>query len=159
MNVTRNGTQFLVDMDGSIGETTPLFTLKLDGCLQLVLNMNGVKSINSIGVKHWILWTLRIPKTCKIQIVNCPYVITSQASIVLGFISPNMKIESFRAPFICAACEAEEVHLLTRGKDFEYGVPPLKSKIMLPLNLTCAKCNKGVLEPDFIVEKAFKFLG
>src|SRR5665213_363285 len=122
MKVTRNGSQFLAEMDGSIGETTPVFTIKLDICQQLTLDMSAVTSINSIGVKHWIMWTTRIPKTCEVAIVNCPYVIASQASTVIGFMTPKMKIESFRAPFICESCNFEQIQLLARGKDYEYAV-------------------------------------
>ncbi|MGZ3721747.1 MAG: hypothetical protein ACXVA9_02375 [Bdellovibrionales bacterium] len=158
MKTTRTGKQIHAELDGSIGDTTPLFTLRLEGTNQLTLDMTKVTSINSIGVKHWILWTLRIPKDCQVSIVNCPYVIASQASIVMGFTTPNIKIESFRAPYICDGCGNEEIHLIVRGKDYEYPVGGLPAKLSLPADLVCIKCRKGKLEPDFLVEKTFKFL-
>jgi hypothetical protein len=159
MKVTRNGAHYLVDLDGAIGESTPLFTLKIDACQQLDLDMTEVTSINSIGVKGWITWTLRIPRGCKVRLLNCPYVIASQASIVLGFTTSAIKIESFRAPFVCPNCNYEEIRVLTRGTDFEYAIPPKPRKITMPQNLKCSKCGPGILEPDFLIEKTFKFLG
>jgi hypothetical protein len=158
MKVTRTDKTIVVEMEGPIGETTPLFTLKLEGTTQLTLDMSKVTQINSIGVKHWITWTLRIPSDCKVSIVNCPYVIASQASMVVGFITPAMKIESFRAPFVCENCNYEEIHLTTRGKEYEYPANGVDAKINLPQELVCSKCRKGKLEPDFLIEKTFKFL-
>ena len=158
MKITRGEKQIHGEMEGSIGDTSLLFTVKLDGIKSLILDMTKVSSINSVGVKHWIMWTLRIPKDCLVTIVNCPYVIANQASIVMGFMSPQIKIESFRAPFVCNDCGAEEIRLLTRGNEYEYSAPPARSKIQIPKNITCVKCNKGALEPDFMVEMTFKFL-
>src|SRR5438105_444136 len=150
MKTTRTDKQIHAELEGSIGDTTPIFSFRLEGIKQLTLDMTNVTSINSIGVKHWILWTLRIPKDCQVSIVNCPYVITSQASIVMGFTTPNMRIESFRAPFLCNNCGNEEIHLTVRGRDYEYPHDGLSEKITLPTDLVCVKCRKGKLEPDFL---------
>jgi hypothetical protein len=158
MKVTRTDKTIVAEMEGPIGETTPLFTFKLEGATQLTLDMGKVTQINSIGVKHWITWTLRIPRDCKVSIVNCPYVIVSQASMVMGFITPAMKIESFRAPYVCESCNFEEIQLTSRGKQYEYASGGVGAKIELPQDLVCSKCRKGKLEPDFLIDKTFKFL-
>lgn len=158
MKFKRIGKQLHVEMMGSIGDTTPLFTLPLVGIQDLILDMTNVSSINSIGVKYWILWTVRIPKDCHVQLVNCPFVIVSQASTVLGFTTPNMKIESLRAPYACDGCGMGEIRLLKRGLDYEYMTPEAPARMSIPQEFPCPKCSKGKLEPDFFAEKTFKFL-
>jgi hypothetical protein len=158
MKFTRADKTINGELEGSIGDSSILYTMKLEGVHQLNLDMTKVTSINSIGVKHWIMWTLRIPKECKVAIVNCPYVIVAQASMVMGFTTPNMTIESFRAPFLCDECGNEEIHLLKRGKDYEYALNNVPMKVQLPAGIVCHKCKKGKLEPDFVTEKTFIFL-
>ena len=158
MKVEREDTRIRAFLDGSIGESTPLFILPLPGVTSLSVDLTGVHSINSIGVKHWILWTLRIPKTCMVKLINCPYMIVSQANIVVGFLSPGMSVESFRAPYACEACGVEIIRTLTRGHDYEYAAPAKPHMINLPPQSECPKCKKNELTPDFFLEKTFKFL-
>ena len=158
MKLIQNGANFSADIVGPIGESTPLFRVKLDGALDLTLNMSQTTFINSIGVKNWILWSLRIPKNCYIHLINAPFVIASQASTVVGFMTKNMRIESFRVPYTCESCGAEESKIATRGEHYQYAQDGKPRVINLPLELPCGRCLKGKLEPDFIVEKTFKFL-
>lgn len=158
MQFNRNGNTINGEMEGPIGESCLLFTIKLDQVTQINLDMSKVTSINSIGVKHWIMWTLRIPRNCLVAIINCPYVIVSQASTVVGFVTPAFKIESFRAPFTCEDCSHEEICLLSRGKEYEYAISGSAPNLALPEDMICGKCRKGKMEPDFLPEKTFKFL-
>jgi len=156
--VNRNGNKLLVNLDGPIGETTKLFTLPIDNVMELTLEMSGVTFINSIGVKHWIIWTLKIPAQCKVKIVNCPFVIVSQASTVVGFITPRITIESFRMPYNCERCNYEETIVAKRGNEFEYSTPVKPKFLKLPSNVRCPKCKEETFQPDFMIEKTFKFL-
>ncbi len=159
MKLEREDTRIRANLDGSIGESTPLFILPLAGITALTVDLTNVHSINSIGVKNWILWTLRIPNNCAVLLVNCPSMIASQANIVMGFLSKSMTIESFRAPFACESCGNESTLTLTRGKDYQYAQPGQRPSITLPADLTCPKCKSAKLAPDFFNEKTFKFLG
>src|SRR5436189_3867149 len=108
MKVNRNGGSIQVELKGPIGETMPLATLSLVGATELILDMTGVTRISSIGVKNWILWTLGVPKNCKVRMLNCPFAIVSQANMVVGFVRFGMMIESFRAPYACESCGHNE---------------------------------------------------
>jgi hypothetical protein len=158
MKVTRNKDQVHVALEGAIGETTPLFILPMAEIKELTVDMTSVTYINSIGVKHWILWTNKIPRTMSVKLVNCPYVIVSQANIVVGFVPKQMTIESFRMPYVCEECGKEEILTATRGKDYEYPSEGVPKKIAIPEELPCTKCKEGKLEPDFFREKVFKFM-
>lgn len=161
MKSQRQGSRLELFLEGAIGETTPLFNLPVQDVKELVLDMSKVTYINSIGVKHWILWTVRLPADCQVKLVNTPFVIASQASMVMGFTTPNMKIESIRVPYACDACGVEDSRLLVRGKDYEYGDAAKGAKPLMqpPEHETCPKCGAKQLEPDFIIDKTFKFLG
>jgi hypothetical protein len=158
MKAHREGTRLQLALEGAIGETTGLFTYPLQNTKELVLDMAKVTYINSIGVKHWILWTLRIPTDCQVKIINTPFVIATQASIVLGFVSKNIKIDSISVPYNCESCGAEDTRMVTRGVDYEYGMPGQKPMTKIP-TVPCPKCKTGTLEPDFMIDKTFKFLG
>ncbi len=145
-------------MKGPIGESTPLFTINLTGLKELLLEMTDVTYINSIGVKHWIMWTVRIPKACTVRMVNCPLVIVSQANTVVGFLTKAMTIESFRLPYACSECGYEEIHVAQRGREFEYPNGTTPKKIAIVPEMPCPKCSKGKIEPDIFIEKTFKFL-
>ena len=90
--------------------------------------------------------------------INCPFVIASQANIVVGFMTKKMRIESFRMPYVCNDCNREEILTAKRGIDYEYPQDGLPRKINIPKELPCTKCKTGKLEPDFFLEKSFKFL-
>jgi len=158
MKTQRVGSQLTVALEGPIGETTPMFTLPLGGVTEIILDLGGVTYINSIGVKQWILWTLKIPPACQVKLVDSPFVFASQASIVVGFLTQNMRIESVRLPYACEECGAEETYLAKRGTDFEYSTAEAPSHISIPKERPCPKCEAGKMEPDFFLEKTFKFL-
>lgn len=159
VKVTSDQNGMHVNVVGSIGEATPLFTLPIGQATQLTLDLSQVTSINSIGVKHWIQWTVRIPKNCPVKLINTPFVIVNQASMVFGFSTPNMKIESFMVPYACDSCRNEQYYLQVRGKDYDYAQPGKPAWNRIAPEYTCLKCGKGKLEPDFSPEKSLKFLG
>lgn len=158
MNTERNGAQLNVTLEGPIGETTPLFNLPLEGVQELNLEMSKVTYINSIGVRHWILWTLKIPKDCKVDLIEAPFVFASQANTVLGFMSERMFFRSIRVPYACEECGAEEMYTAVRGTDFEYSTAGHPPRVSLPLEKPCLKCTAGKLEQDFVMEKTFAFV-
>lgn len=158
MKTNRTGAQLSVSLEGAIGESTPLFTLPLEGTKEITLDLGKVTYINSIGVRQWIIWTLKIPRDCTVKMMDCPFVFASQASMVVGFLTKNMTIESLRLPYACESCGFEHIYLAMRGVDFEYSASGMPPKVSTPDQLECPKCKAMQLEPDFFREKTFKFL-
>jgi ribosomal protein L44E len=158
MKFQRTPTALNAQMEGPIGETTQLFNMPMAGLKEIVLDMNKVTSINSIGIKQWILWTLKIPKDCVVRMQNCPFIIGSQASMVVGFTKPNMHIESIRLPYICSECDTEHMRDAKMGVDYHYATPSAAPQVNIPEETSCPKCGKETAEPDFLREKTFKFL-
>lgn len=158
MKFQRTPTTLNVQMDGPIGETTGLFNLPMPGLKEITLDMTKVTSINSIGIKSWIIWTVKIPKDCSVRMLNCPFIIGSQASTVMGFCKPTMHIESLRLPYICSECDTEHMRDAKMGVDYNYATPTSEAQVNIPEQAKCPKCGKDTAEPDFLKEKTFKFL-
>ena len=158
MKFQRTPILLTVEMEGPIGETTPMFNLPLAGLKEINLDMSKTTSINSIGIKQWISWTLKIPADCTVKLVNAPFIIAQQASMVVGFMKANMHLESLRLPYICGECDTEHMREAKRGVDYAYRAEGVPSKINVPEQTTCPKCGKNSAEPDFLTEKTFKFL-
>lgn len=150
-------TEVRIEIKGPIGETNDFFNYPLKDIREVVLDLKNMTFINSIGVKNWVVWTLRVPPDCTVRLQNAPYVMISQASMVKGFATfPKFKVESFKAPFSCSSCGHESETSLEMGKDFEYCKEGQKSWFKIP-EIKCKKCG-AEMEPDFIEEKSFKFL-
>lgn len=156
--MNRTGAHLHVSLEGAIGENTPMFTLPMENTQELTLDLGKVTYINSIGVRQWILWTLKIPPDCAVKMVNCPFVFSSQASMVVGFMTKNMTMESLWLPYACENCKFEDSYLAKRGTDYEYPSAGQPSRVSVPEQRTCPKCKTDNLETDFLRDKVFKFL-
>jgi hypothetical protein len=159
MKITREGAHVKVALQGALGETSPFFTMPVKDVLTIDVDMSEFTFINSIGVKNWIMWTLRLPQNCVVRLHNCPLVIASQASMVMGFATPKITLESLRLPYVCDSCSVETVRLVKRGEDYEYAAKDKPAQINIPMEVPCAKCGTGKMEPDLLIGKTFKFLG
>ena len=111
--VKGNATEYI--LDGPLSERSQLFEQPIPKTLnqEIRINMEQVTSINSIGVKSWILWTSQIPRTVKLTLERCPYVVINQVNMIHGFIPDHTIIESFFAPFVCESCDYETVQLVS----------------------------------------------
>nr|BFD68170.1 hypothetical protein HAGR004_31920 [Bdellovibrio sp. HAGR004] len=157
MNTKINGSLIEISLEGPISEKTSLFDINLQTYKEIKLNLSKVTFINSIGVKNWILWTLRVPKNAKLYLEECPFVIVNQVNIVHGFVPQGAAITSFLAPYLCDSCSHEQIVKLSQNVHYIYASDQSQASIKLPEDLKCAKCG-GTMEPDFIVEKTFSFL-
>lgn len=156
MEVKVNGRAMEFILEGPISEKTALYDYDIRAAQQIIVNMDKVTFINSIGVKNWILWTGKVPAQCSLELTHCPFVIVNQINMVLGFLPGKARVQSFYAPYISDSGTEMNV-LFHRGKDYEYaqnGAPP---KINIPESFINPK-NQEAMEPDFILDKVTKFL-
>lgn len=151
-----NGDAIEVFLEGPISEKTEIFDIKIQNFKDIKLNMAKVTFINSIGVKNWISWTMKMATGAKLTLEECPYVIVNQVNIVHGFVPKSTVITSFFAPFLCDECSHEQVLKLEHGVHYKYAQHQLPHEVNLP-EVICAKCG-AVMEPDFMVDKTFGFL-
>ena len=100
---------------GNIDEnaTFPIFN-SLAG--DIYIDLKGVKSINSVGIRSWIKWFSSFHQVHFI-FQHCPKSVVMQMNMVDGFLPEGSHVESLQVPFYCESCEKELEVLFTLGKE------------------------------------------
>lgn len=104
-------------MVGSISETISF--PDVDTTKKLIIDLKNVTSINSYGVKIWCQWMNKNKAIPSIELVNCPYTIVYNLSLVLSFTNDNTIITSFYVPFVNEESDESTQVLFTQGKDYQ----------------------------------------
>lgn len=152
-----NGDVHEVFVEGSLGETSDLFKYRAEGAKTLIVDLSQATYINSVGVKTWILWTVKLPATCTLHLRNCPLLFVNQVNTVVGFVPSTAVLDSIQLPWICPKCSSTQSILLSHGKDYEYSQAGKGPVFRLPKRVDCGKCRLE-MEPDFMQVKVFSFL-
>lgn len=102
----------LIELIGSVVEGNQLATLvgELPPGRGLVLDLAGVRRINSIGVRDWVAF-MRTLVGRAVAFRRCSSTVISQLNMIHGF-RGHAHIESFMAPYVCDACGHEREYLL-----------------------------------------------
>lgn len=140
----------LIEISGSIDEEVTLSSDVLQGAKALIFDFNGVKSINSCGIREWIKWLSPYPQT-KVVYRRCPKIIVDQINMVDGFLPSTGKVESFYVPYYSDAAGEEKQILFSIGKEFDES-----GAIHLPNAVVDSK--NEPMELDVIESKYFRFL-
>jgi hypothetical protein len=135
-------------VSGDITETCNLSEFGLPSG-QVKFDLGNVRTINSCGVREWILWISKL----KINPIyyNCPQSVVMQFNMVKEILANNVKVESFQIPAYCETCAEQKIFVLRSGKEF---TPGKKLDYELP---KCEKegCN---IESDVDFESYFYFI-
>jgi hypothetical protein len=113
-----------------------------------VLNFKGLVQMNSVGIRIFMK-TMSAVQDNGLWFEECTPSIVRQMSMVPAFLG-KAQVISIYAPFVCGACEADKMLLLTAGQ-FANG------KLALPSEVKCEYCGKGVMEFDGNPVKYFAF--
>ena len=141
---------FIVKLIGSIDEDSQFSTVALTGHKKIFLDLDQIKSINSVGIREWIKWTKSADADAQFIFQKCPKVIVDQMNLVSGFLPDNGKVESFFVPYFNEDSGFEKMVLFNEGKEFNNG------QVTPPAGV---KGDGGEeLEMDVIEAKYFKFL-
>jgi hypothetical protein len=150
IEIAKEGDKVLATLKGSIDEDANFKTVDVAGAPGVVLNLEGISAINSVGIREWIKWIKGFPPTTQITIKNCPKIIVDQINMVSGFLPPGTVIESFFVPYYADDSGEEKMVLFTNGKEFRGG------DVSAPESV---KDSGGKdMEMDVIEAKYFKFL-
>lgn len=141
-------------LEGVIDEDNPLARSlkKLDGST-VVIDLEGVRRINSCGVRDWVNWLADLDARGKsVILVRCSPTIVNQLNLVNNF-GGKALVKSFFAPYHCARCDIEQQELL-QVEDFagtgRPQAPPVRGK-----NCAQTRCE---LAFDDIEDAFFAFL-
>lgn len=149
VKMNKAGDKLDVVMAGSIDEDADFTQLSLSGAGQIDIQMGGLKSINSCGIREWIKWMSTAP-SATITFNECPKVIVDQINMVDGFLPGNAKVNSFFVPYYNDDSGSEKNVLFRLGTEFtETSVNP-------PAAVQDDEGN--AMEMDVIESKYFKFI-
>ncbi len=113
----------IVELYGNIDEDSNFETLtKLDVKI-ITFDFDGIKMINSCGVRDWIQFIEKIPADTKIIYKKCPQIVIEQINMVHGFIRKGAKIDSFYAPYY-SEDKDEVIKVLLKSEDVKKAKAP-----------------------------------
>lgn len=138
-----------IHMAGTIDEDVDFTQLNLIDAQEIDLELSGVKSINSCGIREWIKW-MATNKNAKIKFNQCPKVIVDQINMVDGFLPQNGKVSSFFVPYYNDNSGSEKDILFRYGTEFTEG------DVKPPTEIKDDQGNE--MEMDIIESKYFKFI-
>lgn len=156
-DVKHEGDQCTVRVSGAINENIDFTQVDVKSPKVLYLDLKDVKSLNSMGLRNWVLWVKEIKRTTQIVFRNCPHCVVDQMNILSGFLPMGAVVESFYVPYTCLSCSFEHKHLAVRGKDYMEGTVDTKEGAALPQSRQCPEC-KEKMEIDVVAAKYFHFL-
>lgn len=149
VKVTKNGGKVAMNIAGTIDEDVDFSQFSLGDAQEVDLELGGIKSINSCGIREWIKW-MSTNKTGKIVFNQCPKVIVDQINMVDGFLPTNGKVNSFFVPYYNDDSGAEKNIL------FKYGTEFTEGQVSPPAAVKDESGN--AMEMDVIESKYFKFI-
>lgn len=150
MNLKPEGGSIIVNLEGGIDEDATFQPLALGSASTVVLDLEKVTAINSVGIREWIKWIKEVPTAVKVSLRKCPKIIVDQINMVAGFLPAGARIESFYVPYYSDASGSEKMVLFVNGKEFT------DSQLNAPPEV---KDDSGEpMEMDVIEAKYFKFL-
>lgn len=149
LKLQKDGDKVNVTLSGVIDEDIDFTKYPIEGAKQIQLNLGGIKSINSCGIREWIKW-INKAKDASIVYDQCPKIIVDQINMVEGFLPSNGRVASFYVPYYSEESGNEKNILFTWGKEFT------DKGLMTP---AAVKDEDGSeMEMDVIEAKYFKFL-
>jgi len=132
---------------GVIDEDVDFSQIKLPGCKVYTFNFDGVKGINSCGIREWVHFSESLPAAAKLVYQNCTQIIIEQINMVAGFFRAGSVVQNFYAPYFCETCDQEQKVLITAATVEGLAAPTVNCK-------TC----QSEMEFDAIEEQYFRFL-
>lgn len=146
--IDKNGSAFVVTLQGVIDEDADFGPHSLSGATSVHVDCEGIKSINSCGIREWINWISSAQGSVVYD--KCPKIIVDQVNMVQGFLPASGKLNSFYVPYYSEDSDEEKVVLFREGHEYT-SQGDLKPPAVVD--------SKGAeMEMDIIEAKYFKFL-
>lgn len=140
-----------VALAGAINEDAELnlqaLTKELAGKSKVTFNFANVKSINSLGVRAWVMFLRGLDDGREISFQECPPDVIMQINMIPSFLG-RARVGSFYTNYICENCDFTQKILIDTST--------LKPK-SLPPPQACPKCQTE-METEELEEEYFAFL-
>jgi len=136
-----------IELAGEIDERVDFAPLAAKLAGHVVFDLSRIRRINSQGVRAWIDF-LRDAPVRTLVFRKCSPAVITQVNMIANFRGPAT-IESFLAPYVCEACEAELEHLIDVAdhRRRAAGIP----------EVACPECGAAMAFDD-VAERYFSFL-
>jgi hypothetical protein len=145
----QDGDRTIVELYGVLRGDSDLTALqRLSG--EVWLRMREFRRISSDSVQKWIDFVRALPPEQKLHLIECPIPFIHQANLITNLLE-RQEVESFYAPYSCAACALDEERLIDVKRDLDGG------KKRQPPPMKCSSCG-GALAFDELTEQYFAFL-
>lgn len=118
---------------------------------RVIFDLEGVRYLNSAGVRHWVEFVRRLAGVRSYVFVRCSVAFVTQASMVPEVLGQG-QVESFYVPYACERCELEEERLHQTATLTGAGRWPPEV-----VSYACPRC-QGALTLDDVPERYFAFL-
>ncbi len=150
--VSFDGERTLVVMNGWLDERAELPELEQPVGGDLIIDLEKVTMVNSMGVRNWIQWQSAVEVEKNVMLINCSPVVVKQINILDGFLNDRTKIESIFVPYFCEDCGFEENKLIK--------IAQIKSPDEAAEAFGTYKCPKCAMnmELDMVKSQYFAFL-
>lgn len=142
--------KLLITLSGQIDETFPPELMDISPAAEIVIDLDQIKLINSLGIREWIKFVNHLSQAKTIEFVKCPKIFIDQVNMVQGFIGSNCKVMSFYVPYFNEDNDVEKNILFTFGQEYGDGFLNVEPEIKLP--------DGTQMEIDVVEQKYFKFL-
>lgn len=144
------GSNLVLEVKGNVDEDANFTPQDLGAAASVILDLDGVTAINSVGIREWIKWVKTMPSSVKLSVRRCPKIVVDQINMVAGFLPAGTVVESFYVPYYSDSSGSEKMVLFNNGTEFKGG------EVFPPADV---KDDSGeAMEMDVIEAKYFKFL-
>jgi hypothetical protein len=133
-------------LTGEISEDSDFTILKNINSNLLILNLEGIKLINSCGIRDWVDFQYVLASNVKLVYRLCPQIIVEQMNMVSGFMKKGAMLESFYTPYYDELADEDVKVLLTPAMVINGKAPEMKNS------------SGEILEFDEIEQQYFHFL-
>ncbi|HEY2744114.1 MAG TPA: PilZ domain-containing protein [Polyangia bacterium] len=145
---TDDGGRTIVELYGVLRAESDVAALaKLKG--DVWLKLREFRRISSDSVQKWIDLVRAMPAG-RLHLIECPIPFIHQANLITNLLE-RQEVESFFAPYSCAACGLDEERLIDVKRDLDGG------KRRTPPAHKCSSCG-AALAFDELTEQYFAFL-
>ncbi len=152
----KEGSTLRLEFFGNIDENSRFPAPKNLNTNNLIIDLNNITMINSLGIRAWTRWMKELPAKV-ITLEHCTPPIVQQMNIVSGFLPQKAVIESFYVPFYCDHCDTESKVLMLKNKDFTPKTSESEAKVSIKSPIPCSNCD-AEREIDTLENKYFAFL-
>lgn len=144
------GSATVLVISGDLNEDANFSSDSVAAGQPIVLDLEGVTSINSVGIREWIKWIKTLPESPPLTVRKCPKIVIDQVNMIAGFLPVKTIIESFFVPYFSETTNNEKMVLFEKDKHFT------GAELTPPESVNDDAGNP--MEMDVIAAKYFKFL-